>query len=157
MDPEAQEAVWADSPETLCASSFPGKDASIEKVDGGLVVSGEPYWRREPSAEYLAGEGLRADVFATHAGNVATATGQALRFLHAIVSSHDDWDRYEGYQTRAVGPLLYSEIIKRAVSMDHLDYCEASWVLDDNDAMNRAIEAMGATHYKTWRMYRREL
>ena len=40
MDPEAQEAVWADTPEALCASSFPGKDASIEKVDGGIVVSG---------------------------------------------------------------------------------------------------------------------
>ena len=40
MDPETQEAVWADTPEALCASSFPGKDASIEMVDGGIVVCG---------------------------------------------------------------------------------------------------------------------
>lgn len=63
----------------------------------------------------------------------------------------------EGFQARAVGPLIYNAIMERAMSMSHLEYCEASWVLDDNHSMNGAIEAMGARHYKTWRMYRRPL
>lgn len=39
-DPRAQEEVWGDDPETLIASSFPGPDASLRRVDGGFVVSG---------------------------------------------------------------------------------------------------------------------
>lgn len=68
----------------------------------GLVVCGEPFWVRGPSAGYLAASGLRAESFGTHAGNVEAGVGLGLRFLHAIVASHDDWDRYEGYQWYAV-------------------------------------------------------
>lgn len=59
-----------------------------------------------------------------------------------------------GYQSRAVGPLLYSEIIRRLRAMPSIEMTEASWILATNDAMNGAIEAMGATRYRTWRMYR---
>ena len=61
------------------------------------------------------------------------------------------------HQARAVGPLLYAEIIERGVGTARLDRCEASWVLADNDRMNKPIEDMGAWHSKTWRMYRRAL
>lgn len=68
---------------------------------GGLVVSGEPYWRREPAPEYLAAGGEAAASFGTHAGNVATAVELGLVPLYTLVSSEDDWDRYEGLQWRA--------------------------------------------------------
>ncbi len=35
--------------------------------------------------------------------------------------------------------------------------CEASWTLEDNRAMNHIIEAGGARHYKTYRIYQKEL
>jgi SAM-dependent methyltransferase len=68
---------------------------------GGLVVSGEPYWRREPEPAYLAASGLDPGLFATHAGNVAIGVEEGLTPLYTLVSSEDDWDRYEGLQWRA--------------------------------------------------------
>ncbi len=34
---------------------------------------------------------------------------------------------------------------------------EISWTLEDNDLVNRAIETMGGTRYKTYRIYQRAL
>lgn len=68
---------------------------------GGLVVVGEPFWRCDPSPAYLEAAELQGTSFATHRGNVEIGLSIGLRFLHAIVSSADDWDRYEGYQFRA--------------------------------------------------------
>lgn len=65
---------------------------------GGLVIAGEPFWRRTPSPEYLKALQLSESMFTSHFGNVAIGTELGLRLMHAIVSSHDDWDRYEGYQ-----------------------------------------------------------
>jgi SAM-dependent methyltransferase len=65
---------------------------------GGLVVVGEPFWKRPPSAGYLEATKIPFETYGTHIENVETGTKVGLSFLHAIVSSHDDWDRYEGYQ-----------------------------------------------------------
>ena len=35
--------------------------------------------------------------------------------------------------------------------------CEASWTLEDKRAVNHVIEAGGAEHYKTYRIYEKEL
>jgi hypothetical protein len=63
---------------------------------GGIILSGEPFWRETPSPEYVEAENLQHHQFGTHLENVRTGTELGLRFLHAIVSSEDDWDRYEG-------------------------------------------------------------
>ena len=68
---------------------------------GGLVVVGEPFWRSAPSPEHLEAVEMSASDFDTHPGNVRTGLGLGLGLLHAIVSSEDDWARYEGYQWRA--------------------------------------------------------
>lgn len=68
---------------------------------GGQVLVGEPFWRTEPAAEYLAWEGLARDQFADHAGNVALGEAEGLVPLLALVSSAQDWDRYETLQWRA--------------------------------------------------------
>jgi 3-hydroxy-9,10-secoandrosta-1,3,5(10)-triene-9,17-dione monooxygenase len=39
-DRRAQEECWGDNPEALACSAFPGKDASVRIVDGGVVVNG---------------------------------------------------------------------------------------------------------------------
>jgi len=37
---QAQDDVWKENPDAVIASSFPGKDATVEEVDGGWVVDG---------------------------------------------------------------------------------------------------------------------
>jgi 3-hydroxy-9,10-secoandrosta-1,3,5(10)-triene-9,17-dione monooxygenase len=39
-DPRAQEELWADNPDTLCATAHPGASSTVTKVDGGIVVDG---------------------------------------------------------------------------------------------------------------------
>ena len=68
---------------------------------GGLVLAGEPFWRRVPAPEYLDAAGERPDSFGSHAGNAAAGEAVGLTLLYAPVSSDDDWDRYEGLRWQA--------------------------------------------------------
>jgi hypothetical protein len=61
-------------------------------------VVGEPFWRNPPSRDHLEAAGLAESSFGTHLGNVQTGLRLGLGLLHTIVSSEDDWDRYEGCQ-----------------------------------------------------------
>lgn len=68
---------------------------------GGCVLTGEPFWKIEPTAEYLEWSGLRRDAFGSHAQNVEAGEAEGLEPLLALVSSGDEWDRYETLQWRA--------------------------------------------------------
>jgi len=59
-------------------------------------------------------------------------------------------------QNLALGPLLYSEIVTRLYD-DGAETAEASWTLATNDRINKQLEDMGATRYKTWRLYKQDL
>jgi SAM-dependent methyltransferase len=63
---------------------------------GGLVMAGEPFWIKEPPQEYLASEGMKYEDFSTHHGNIIIGEEEGLMFLYSVVSSPDDWDRFEG-------------------------------------------------------------
>jgi len=65
---------------------------------GGTIVIGEPFWRVPPSREHLEAAGLEETSYRTHVGNIEVGVERHLRFLTAVVSSEDDWDRYEGLQ-----------------------------------------------------------
>lgn len=65
---------------------------------GGYVVAGEPFWLEEPPAEYLDALGITKETFGSHASNAEAGERQGLDLVHTIVSSPDDWDRYEGLQ-----------------------------------------------------------
>ena len=58
------------------------------------------------------------------------------------------------YREAAIGPLLYTEYFKRGMERGYR-LGEASWILEDNKPMNKALEFMGARKYKTYRMYDR--
>ena len=62
----------------------------------------------------------------------------------------------EEYRGRGVDALFYYETITRAIRCGYTDI-EASWILANNDMMNRAIEMMGAKVYKTYRIYEKAL
>ena len=82
---------------------FGGHGATLDALAGmaepdGWVIAGEPFWLREPAEEYLEASGLPRDAFGSHAENVEAGERRGLDLVHTLVSSADDWDRYEGLQ-----------------------------------------------------------
>jgi SAM-dependent methyltransferase len=68
---------------------------------GGLVLAGEPYWKRVPEPAYLAAAGVAADDFDTLHGNAAIGVEEGLTLVYVMPSTDADWDRYEMLQLRA--------------------------------------------------------
>jgi len=100
-------------PESYCMASciggswvYGGHRGTLEALDrmtqpGGLVLVGEPFWVTEPEPEYLEKTGYVLEQQGSHIGNVKAGEEIGLSFLYSIVSSQDDWDRYEGLQWQA--------------------------------------------------------
>lgn len=62
----------------------------------------------------------------------------------------------EKYRARGVDALLYFETAKAAQRRGY-ENAEASWILETNDMMNRAIEMLGAEVYKKYRIYQKDV
>ena len=56
----------------------------------------------------------------------------------------------------ALAAVLYEEVALRGLKRGYVGG-ELGWTLEDNDLINRGIERMGATKYKTYRVYERSL
>ncbi len=67
-------------------------------VPGGWVIVGEPYWKREPTAEHLEAIGEKHSTYGTHYENMKVGQAYGLELVYTLVSNEDDWDRYEGLQ-----------------------------------------------------------
>ena len=65
---------------------------------GAWVVVGEPYWRQEPSKAYLEAVGEDRGAYGMHHENAEVGRELGLELVYTLVSSQDDWDRYEGLQ-----------------------------------------------------------
>ncbi len=61
-----------------------------------------------------------------------------------------------GYRRRGIDSVLFVETHRAAGALG-LDGGEIGWTLEDNDMVNRAIEAMNGTKIKTYRIYGQEL
>lgn len=68
---------------------------------GGLVCVGEPFKIRDPDPDYAAADPKLAAELVPHHRNVEIAIELGLVPLYAIVSSEDDWDRYQWLQHHA--------------------------------------------------------
>ena len=62
----------------------------------------------------------------------------------------------KAYRELGIGPLLYSEYLKRGPAQG-CPVGEASWILEDNKPMNRALEHMCGERTKVYRLYDRAL
>ena len=60
------------------------------------------------------------------------------------------------FQKRGLDAVFYWEIVNRAHALG-VDLGEASWVLEDNDMMNRGAEVMNGDAYKKYRIYEIEI
>jgi GNAT superfamily N-acetyltransferase len=60
------------------------------------------------------------------------------------------------YRSRGIDAVLYYETLMAAKRMGYSGG-EISWTLEDNKLINNAIEVMGGTHYKTYRIYSQAL
>ncbi|RAL24799.1 N-acetyltransferase [Lujinxingia litoralis] len=63
---------------------------------------------------------------------------------------------YRGSVLGGLSVLLYVTIHRKAYSSGYVE-AEASWTLSDNHRINQGMAFMGAEHYKTYRIYEREL
>lgn len=61
------------------------------------------------------------------------------------------------YQKLGLGPLIYPEYLKIAASLGYYKGGEASWILEDNIPMNRALEMMCGKRTKVYRLYSRSI
>jgi hypothetical protein len=60
------------------------------------------------------------------------------------------------YQKKGLDTIFYWEIVNRAADIG-IRLGEASWVLEDNDMMNRGLELMNAERYKKYRIWEVEV
>ncbi len=58
----------------------------------------------------------------------------------------------EEYRTSGVAAALYAALVRNGRRLG-FQTCEMSWILEDNTLMNRSLAAMGASRYKTYRVY----
>ncbi|MDO8848281.1 MAG: class I SAM-dependent methyltransferase [Coriobacteriia bacterium] len=117
-------------------------DALVSMVKpGGWVVVGEPYWLKEPSEEYLEASGVAREDFGSHSSNAESGERRGLDLVHTIVSSHDDWDRYEGLQWYATDEYARShpDDSDLAEVVERVGEARAAYLRRGRDALGWAI------------------
>ncbi|MGD9374497.1 MAG: GNAT family N-acetyltransferase [Anaerolineae bacterium] len=60
------------------------------------------------------------------------------------------------HRTLGIDAAMIVETARAAFAKGY-DYCEMSWILETNDMMNRIIDRLGGTIYKTYRIYEKPL
>ena len=60
------------------------------------------------------------------------------------------------YRNKGLELALIAEFCRRGIARGYTG-AECSWILEDNEAMNKGIAAAGAELYKTYRLYQKEL
>ena len=63
----------------------------------------------------------------------------------------------EGYRRRGVSELLILHTLDYGKNVLGFTAAELGWTLEDNDLINRTIEAVGGRRYKTYRIYQKEI
>ncbi|MEJ2550332.1 MAG: GNAT family N-acetyltransferase [Anaerolineales bacterium] len=60
------------------------------------------------------------------------------------------------HRARGVDAMMYLETAKRAKAKGY-EMAESSWILENNEMMNRSLKMLGGKVYKTYRMYEKRL
>lgn len=76
------------------------------KQRGGVLVIGEPYWYRQPSADVARALDVEPDTFATLGGTLERFEAAGLELVEMVLADHDEFDRYEASQWLSVSRFL---------------------------------------------------
>ena len=81
-------------------NGYKGTVEALKKMTkpGGFIIVGEPYWLKEPCAEYLKMSGIKKEEFNSHYKNVDVGEEEGLYCVYNLASNLDDWDHYETLQ-----------------------------------------------------------
>ncbi len=60
------------------------------------------------------------------------------------------------YQHLPIGGMLYCEYLEK-IKGTHCVQAEFSWILEDNESMQSGLQLLNASHYKTYRLYEKQL
>jgi ribosomal protein S18 acetylase RimI-like enzyme len=60
------------------------------------------------------------------------------------------------YRKRGIETLLYTELFRRGMALGYKKG-ELSWILEDNQPMQKGIEALGGKRCKTYRIFQSPL
>ena len=60
------------------------------------------------------------------------------------------------YRMRGIQSVMFEEGLRTALKRGYTG-CEVSWMLEDNDLVIRSVKLWGGRHYKTYRMYDKDL
>ena len=66
-------------------------------------------------------------------------------------------DVLKEYRRRGIAELLILRTLDYGKNVIGYTGAELGWTLEDNDAVNRTIEAVGGRRYKTYRIYQKEI
>ena len=66
-------------------------------------------------------------------------------------------DVLKEYRRRGIAEMLILRTLDYGKNVLGYTGAELSWTLEDNDPVNRTIEAVGARRYKTYRVYEKDL
>jgi len=108
---------------------------------GGWVIVGEPYWRQAPSEDYLKASGIAREDFGSHFSNAEDGERRGLELVYTIVSSGDDWDRYEGLQWYATAEYarIHPEDPDLAEVVERVEKAKATYLRWGRDMLGWAI------------------
>ena len=86
-------------------------------------------------------------------GAIAPPAPQAARYDRAMVVL----DVLKEYRRRGIAELLIMRTLDYGKNVLGYTGAELGWTLEDNDLVNRTIEAVGARRYKTYRVYEKDV
>ena len=105
------------------------------------MIVGEPYWRHEPSVDYLEASGCGRQDFGSHSSNAEAGEQRGTELVHTIVSSKDDWDRYEGLQWYATAEYArtHPDDPDLAALVERVEKAKATYLRWGRDTLGWAI------------------
>lgn len=117
---------------------------------GGLLLVGEPFWRRPPAPAYLEATGVERSDFGTHLGNARAAKAEGLDVVFTTVSTPEDFDTYEGLQWAAADAWArrHPADPDRAEVVARVDHDREAYLRWGRDSMGWACYMLGVPERK---------
>lgn len=108
---------------------------------GGMLLVGEPYWRREPDADALASFGVAPDEWSDLPGLIARFREVGCDLVEMVLADPDSWDRYVAAQWLTIRRFLDAHPDDELVAQfrDELDTAPLQYVRHQREALGWGV------------------